>query len=59
MHLLPRREVRKRYNVCDKSIQRWCQDPKLGFPPPVEINGRHYWREPELETFERSRVVAR
>ena len=26
------------------SLWRWVNDPKVGFPPPILMNGRNYWR---------------
>jgi hypothetical protein len=53
---LPRRRVAKRYGVDVRTIRRWESDPDMGFPQPIEINGRGYTSESELTTFDRSRV---
>jgi len=53
--LLPRRAVAERYGVNVRTIVRWENDPGLCFPQPIEINKRHYFREAELTTFERTR----
>jgi predicted DNA-binding transcriptional regulator AlpA len=34
------------------TIFRWLADPKLGFPQPIRINGRRYWRLADLQAFE-------
>jgi len=31
--------------VSDMSLHRWTRDPDLGFPQPIYICGRRYWRE--------------
>jgi predicted DNA-binding transcriptional regulator AlpA len=51
---LPSSAVRARYGVSDMTIWRWLQNDKLGFPAPLRINGRRYWRLIELETWEGS-----
>jgi hypothetical protein len=48
-----------RYHVHIKTLGRWDSNLKLGFPPPVVINGRKYRRRRELEEFERRQVVRR
>ena len=50
--LLPATPVRARYGVSDMTIFRWLNDEKLGFPKPIRINGRRYWRLAELQAFE-------
>ncbi|WP_267359858.1 MULTISPECIES: hypothetical protein [unclassified Methylobacterium] len=50
--LLPSNVTRSRYGVSDMTIFRWLADPKLGFPQPIRINGRRYWRLAELQAFE-------
>jgi predicted DNA-binding transcriptional regulator AlpA len=56
---LRKRPTAKRYGVSTKSIDRWTQDPKLGFPQPIYINALPYWDEAELEAWERSRARPR
>jgi len=51
--------ARDRYHIHIKTLGRWDNDPDLGFPAPVIINGRKYRRRRELEEFERARVVRR
>ena len=50
--LLPASVARARYGVSDMTIFRWLADPKLGFPQPIRINGRRYWRLADLQAFE-------
>ncbi len=44
--------VRRRYCVTDMTIWRWLHDPDLGFPQPIRIGTRRYWRLTELKEFE-------
>jgi predicted DNA-binding transcriptional regulator AlpA len=50
--LLPATPTRKRYGVSDMTLWRWENDPALGFPKPIRINGRRYWRIADLQAFE-------
>ena len=50
--LLPATAARARYGVSDMTIFRWLADPTLGFPQPIRINGRRYWRLADLQAFE-------
>ncbi|SOR30303.1 Prophage CP4-57 regulatory [Methylorubrum extorquens] len=50
--LLPAAQVRARYKVSDMTVFRWLADAKLGFPQPLRINGRRYWRIADLQAFE-------
>lgn len=52
--------VRERYNnACSRTVDRWINDPELGFPKPTMINGRRYWRLGELRQWERARAADR
>jgi len=37
------------------TLWRWLRDPELGFPRPLVINGRRYWRESEIKAWLASR----
>jgi predicted DNA-binding transcriptional regulator AlpA len=50
--LLPATPTRKRYGVSDMTLWRWENDADLGFPKPIRINGRRYWRIADLQAFE-------
>jgi len=54
---LPAGAVRARYGVSDMSIWRWLQDEALGFPAPIRINRRRFWKLTELEAWEASRAT--
>jgi hypothetical protein len=49
--LLPTRELRKRYGVVTRTLDRWLEAGIL--PPPIRINQNRYWKEGELEQRER------
>ena len=55
---LPTGAVCKRYKICDRTIDRWAADERVGFPKPLVINNRRYWPLLSLQEFERSRVGA-
>jgi hypothetical protein len=54
--LVPSRKVQERYLICDRTLDRWTSNPILGFPQPVIINKRRYWRVSELTAWERARA---
>jgi predicted DNA-binding transcriptional regulator AlpA len=51
---LPAAAVRSRYSISDMSLWRWLRDPKLGFPRPMRINGRRFWKLAALEAWDKS-----
>jgi hypothetical protein len=56
--LLSRRQQARRYNDCNvKTIERWGNNPALGYPPEIDINGRKYRKLSELEAWERKRAA--
>jgi hypothetical protein len=54
--LVPSRKVLERYLICDRTLDRWVVNPALGFPKPVIINRRRYWRVADLAAWERVRA---
>ena len=53
--LLGSRLVRKRYNNSSAmTLYRWVKDPALGFPQPIVINGRNYWKLSQLVAYEKA-----
>lgn len=43
--LLSARDTARRCGgVSRMTIYRWQRDPRVGFPAPVSINNRNYWR---------------
>jgi DNA-binding transcriptional MerR regulator len=55
--MLPTRLMRERYNVTDRTIDRWAKSGIL--PRPVRINGVRYWHQHELERRERELLSTR
>ena len=49
--MLPTRLICARYNVTNRTVDRWEKSGIL--PTPVRINGVRYWRQHELERRER------
>jgi hypothetical protein len=49
--MLPTRLVCARYNITDRTVDRWLENGIL--PTPLRINGLRYWRQHELEQRER------
>jgi hypothetical protein len=56
---LPASKVWKRYGVTDRTLDRWLAKESLGFPKPLLINKRRYFREAELIDWERSRASSK
>lgn len=57
--LVSSKRLRARYGVTDRTIHRWENDLRMGFPQPLRIRGRKYWRLEELESYEQVRAAAR
>jgi len=57
--LLPASAVWGRYCVSDRTLDRWLANESLGFPKPLLINRRRYFRERELAEWERKRASAK
>ena len=57
--LIPDAKVRERYGVCLRTLARWDENPTLGFPAPVYINGRKYRDSDALDAFDRARAADR
>ena len=57
--LLPARRVCERYDVTDRTLDRWLGREALAFPRPLRISGRRYWYERELVTWERAQLSQR
>jgi hypothetical protein len=56
--LLPARAVQARYQIVDRTLDRWLANPELGFPRPITVNKRRYFRVSDLEAWERERAAA-
>ena len=46
-------EVDKRYGRSAQTRWRWCRDPALGFPKPIRIKNRLFFRLRDLVEWER------
>ena len=44
--------------ISDMTLWRWLHDSELGFPRPIYIGKRRFWRYPDLIAF-RERMAAR
>jgi hypothetical protein len=54
---LRRGQVAARYgDVNPRTIDRWTEDPKLGFPQPMYVGSTPLWDEAELERWEQERA---
>jgi hypothetical protein len=50
---VPKRGVAERYGVTTRSVDRWRNDPNVGFPAPaMQINDRCYWAAEDLDAFD-------
>jgi hypothetical protein len=48
----PSRVVRSYFgDIVARTLNRWKNDPRLGFPRPTTINGRDYYDPDEIENF--------
>jgi hypothetical protein len=57
MALQSRRQTLARYGVSSKTIERWEDDPALGFPAPVMIRGRKFDDPALLDRFDRECIA--
>jgi predicted DNA-binding transcriptional regulator AlpA len=45
-----------RYNKTIRTIDRWADDPRMGFPQPVYLGRMRFWRVADLEAWEAEQV---
>ena len=50
--LISIKEVMARYRVGVWRVDRWQVDQNLGFPRPILLRKRRYWKLREIEAFE-------
>jgi DNA-binding transcriptional MerR regulator len=50
--LLPTKQVADRYGVTSRTVERWRRNPALNFPAALNINGRNYQDEDEVDAFD-------
>jgi len=48
--------VAKRYKVSIRTVDRWLRDPNLNFPKAIKIRDRNYFREIELDAFDKAQA---
>ena len=54
------KQVRQRYgDISDMSLWRWQHDDDLGFPAPLVIQRRRYWRLDDLDAFDEAQAARR
>ena len=54
---LPAPAIQVRYGISALTLWRWTRDPKLGFPVPLIVNRRRFFRRAEIEAWERDRII--
>jgi predicted DNA-binding transcriptional regulator AlpA len=57
--LLPASSVWTRFGVVDRTLDRWLEKASLGFPRPIVINRRRYFRESEIVAWERMQAAVK
>ena len=55
-NLIPAPHVCARYKRNERTLDRWLKDEALGFPQPIYIKNRRYFREAELVAWERAQA---
>jgi predicted DNA-binding transcriptional regulator AlpA len=50
--LIPAPAVLKRHGISAMTLWRWLHDDKLGFPRPIDIRRRRFFRLAEIEAWE-------
>ncbi len=45
-------EVADRYSISVRTLERWLRDPAIGFPKPMMINKRRFFRASDLHQFD-------
>jgi hypothetical protein len=55
---LPDPKVAIRYGVVVRTLERWDQNPELGFPKPFRINRRRYRDVDQLDEWDRKCAAA-
>ncbi|MEJ5087146.1 helix-turn-helix transcriptional regulator [Brucella pseudogrignonensis] len=54
---LTARQVKDRYNISEMTLWRWSRDESLGFPKPLDIRKRKFYREDEIIAWERRKAA--
>jgi hypothetical protein len=56
---LTARKTCERFGKSTRTLNRWLDDPDLGFPRPMRIKGRRYFSLAELKKWERRRTIGK
>ncbi|PJO47188.1 helix-turn-helix transcriptional regulator [Brucella pituitosa] len=48
-------QVIERYHITPQTLGRWVKDATLGFPKPISIRRRNFWKSEDLDAFEASK----
>ena len=57
--LLQAEEVREKLgNISDMTLWRWLDDPDMGFPKPIYLRRRRFWRQSVLLAWIDERAAA-
>lgn len=49
-------QVMSRYSISEMTLFRWQKSEKLGFPKPMVVNRRKFFRVEDLTAWERERA---
>lgn len=56
-HYLTAQQVCARFGgISAMTLWRWCRDPELGFPVPIRVNRRRFFKEADVLAFETDRA---
>jgi hypothetical protein len=55
---LTTRMICARYSIVGRTLDRWLATGALEFPRPIYVNRRRYFRERQLQDWERARAAA-
>jgi predicted DNA-binding transcriptional regulator AlpA len=50
--------IRERYGISSMTLWRWERSSTMGFPKPMNVNGRKRYKLSEIEAWERTRAAA-
>lgn len=54
--LIPALQLAGELGINRRTLARWWDDPKLGFPQPTRINNRLYFSRSAVETWKAARL---
>lgn len=57
-HRLTGPQVRARFgNISHMTLWRWLRSPEVGFPQPLVVANRRYWRLGDIDSWERAQLA--